>query len=196
MDLTRLRRRGLVFAIACLLVISLTVALIVNPIIEANREGVSALEPVVADAYWSWHGGVNFELDLQPMTKTMITLFPQLGHLSGGIYSDPNTPEPTRQLNHIPPGGLQSLGYIGGGYDKDGVPFAEGMSFVSGSYLNHNPQNVTTELNIYVGSASDSSALANGHLLFFLNRTLLKESEFDLIYKTRGCMRCFWVSRT
>ena len=85
------------------------------------------------------------------MTKTMITpSFPQLGRLSGEIYADPNVPEPKRQLIHMPPGGLQFLGYIGGGYYKDGVLFSEGMSFVSGNYLSHNPQNVTTELKIYV----------------------------------------------
>jgi len=186
-DLTRLGRRGLVFAFACSLVISLTAVLIVNPVIQAKREGVSALEPVVADAHWSWQGGVNFVLDLQPLTKTMITpSFPRLGRLSGEIYADPDIPEPTRQLIHMPPGGLQSLGYIGGGYDKDGVLFSEGMSFVSGKYLNHNPQNVATELNIYVGSTSDTNALASGHLVFFLNGTLLKESEFDLFYRDTG----------
>lgn len=179
MNLTKLGRRGLVFAISCLLVISLTVALIVNPTIQTNRENVSAQEPVVADAFWIWNGVVNFELDIQPMTKTVIApSFPQLGFLSGGIYADVNVPEPTRELIHMPRGGLQSLGYIGGGYYKDSVLFSEGMSFVSGEYLNHNPQNVTTDLNIQVGSSSDANVLASGHLVFFLNGTILQETKF------------------
>jgi hypothetical protein len=151
----------------------------VNPIIQTNREDVSALEPVVADAFWVWNGVVNFELDIQPMTKTMITpSFPQLGFLSGGVYADVNVPEPTRELIGMPPGGLQSLGDIGGGYYRDGVLFSEGMNFVSGSYLNHNPQNVTTNLNIVLGSSSDTNVLASGHLVFFLNGTILDESGF------------------
>jgi len=186
-NLTKLGRRGLVFAVACLLVISLTVALIVNPTIQTKREDVSALEPVVASAFWIWIGVVNFELDIQPLTKTVITSsFPQLGFLSGGIHSDVNIPEPRRELIHMPRGGLQSLGYIGGKYYKDGVLFSEGMTLVSSEYLNHKPQNVTTALSIYVASNSDINALVSGHLVFFLNGTILQDSEFVLPYTDTG----------
>lgn len=169
-------------AVACVLVVLLIMSLIVDPIVQARREDISIQEPIVAFVSWDWSGGIDFELDLQPMTYAVMNQsIPQVGSLSAWIKADPNVPEPRRELKTPQP--LQQLGSIGGAYYKEKIPFSEGRSFVLGSFLTHSPQNISTQFSVYVASTSDRSALKNGHLSTFLDGVLLKESEFDLFHR-------------
>lgn len=171
-------RRKVAAVILCLLVVLLAISSIANPVIEAHRAEVPAQEPVVAFALWQWHGGLVFELDLQPMANvTMAPISSQQGSLQGGVQTDTNVPEPSRELKTPEP--LQGLDPIGGAYYKHGVSFSEGRNFIFGRFLNHGPQNMSTQLNVYVASTSDRDVLKSGHLLTFMDDVLLKDGEFD-----------------
>ena len=86
-------RRKVALAIVCLLVVLMAISLFANPIIGAQGEDVSRLQPVVAYASWQWLGIVDFELDPHPMNCVTAPSIPQVGRLSGEIETDPNVPQ-------------------------------------------------------------------------------------------------------
>jgi hypothetical protein len=145
----------------------------VNPLIHAQKEAVTRLEPVTARARWGWSGNMDYELDLdlRPMNLVVAPIIPQVGRLDGEVIADLNVP-----------GFLQQLGFVGHAFDKDGaVPFSEGRDFIVKPFLNHTAETITTELNVQVSVShpNDTDILRTGYLTILLDGIRLKQGQFS-----------------